>query len=64
MSPEAAILVAPYASCPFTTVRPVDLHEPGPGELLVRIDAAGVWHWDLSALNGSRPRPTPHGARL
>ena len=30
-----------------------------PGELLVRIEAAGVCHSDLSVVDGSRVRPTP-----
>jgi alcohol dehydrogenase len=49
---------------PYTTSAPLDVVEaelapPGPGELLVRIAAAGVCHSDLSVVNGSRPRPTP-----
>ena len=31
----------------------------GPGELLVRIEAAGVCHSDLSVVDGNRVRPTP-----
>lgn len=41
------------------TVREVDLADPGPGEVLVRIAAAGVCHSDLSVINGTRPRPVP-----
>ncbi|MEX0885780.1 MAG: alcohol dehydrogenase catalytic domain-containing protein [Phycisphaeraceae bacterium] len=37
----------------------LELGEPGPTELLVRITAAGVCHSDLSVVNGSRPRPLP-----
>jgi alcohol dehydrogenase len=40
-------------------VREVDLEGPGPGEVLVRIAAAGVCHSDLSVINGTRPRPLP-----
>lgn len=40
-------------------VREVDLEAPGPGEVLVRIAAAGVCHSDLSVINGTRPRPVP-----
>lgn len=35
------------------------LDPPQPGELLVRIDAAGLCHSDLSVVNGDRPRPMP-----
>ena len=37
----------------------LDLDAPRPGELLVRIDAAGLCHSDLSVINGDRPRPMP-----
>ena len=33
--------------------------QPGPGEVLVRIRAAGLCHSDLSVIDGNRPRPTP-----
>ncbi|GEL96581.1 alcohol dehydrogenase catalytic domain-containing protein [Cellulomonas terrae] len=50
---------APFArSRPFT-VGPLELDGPGPGELLVRIEAAGVCHSDLSVVDGNRVRPTP-----
>ena len=32
---------------------------PRPGEVLVRIEAAGVCHSDLSVVDGNRPRPVP-----
>jgi alcohol dehydrogenase len=41
------------------SVREVDLADPGPGEVLIRIAAAGVCHSDLSVINGTRPRPVP-----
>lgn len=41
------------------TVRTVTLDLPGPGEVLIRVAAAGVCHSDLSVINGSRPRPVP-----
>ena len=50
---------APYAESRPLTVGEVDLDGPGPGELLVRIEAAGVCHSDLSVVDGSRPRPVP-----
>ncbi|MDO5604118.1 MAG: alcohol dehydrogenase catalytic domain-containing protein [Paracoccus sp. (in: a-proteobacteria)] len=40
-------------------VREVDLDPPGPGEVLIRLGAAGVCHSDLSVINGTRPRPVP-----
>lgn len=49
----------PFArSLPFT-VGEVELDPPGPGELLVRIEAAGVCHSDLSVVDGNRQRPVP-----
>ena len=50
---------APYASSLPLAVETVDLADPKPGELLVRIDAAGICHSDLSVINGDRPRPMP-----
>ncbi|RAP40509.1 alcohol dehydrogenase [Rhodovulum viride] len=40
-------------------VRQLDLDAPGPGEVLIRVAAAGVCHSDLSVINGTRPRPVP-----
>jgi alcohol dehydrogenase len=37
----------------------VELLEPRAGELLVRVEAAGVCHSDLSVVDGSRIRPLP-----
>jgi alcohol dehydrogenase len=37
----------------------LDLDPPGAGEVLVRIEAAGVCHSDLSVVDGNRPRPVP-----
>lgn len=51
--------VTPYAeSAPFI-LSTLELAPPGAGELLVRIDAAGLCHSDLSVVNGDRPRPMP-----
>ena len=49
---------------PYTTSRPLeiveaDLGDPGPGQLLVKMAAAGLCHSDLSVINGDRPRDTP-----
>lgn len=49
----------PYADTLPLSVDTVDLDPPGWGEMLVRIEAAGVCHSDLSVLDGNRPRPTP-----
>jgi len=50
---------APYATSKPLTIREVELAPPGPGEVLVRIEAAGLCHSDLSVINGNRPRPMP-----
>ncbi|WP_293897653.1 zinc-binding dehydrogenase [Phenylobacterium sp.] len=49
----------PYAETRPLRLAQVDLGEPQHGELLVRIDAAGICHSDLSVVNGDRPRPMP-----
>ncbi|MCL6454005.1 MAG: zinc-dependent alcohol dehydrogenase family protein [Alicyclobacillus sp.] len=64
MQTRAAVLTAigkpaPYAASRPLEVRPVSLEEPGYGEVLIRIRAAGLCHSDLSVINGSRPRPVP-----
>ncbi|PWC06617.1 alcohol dehydrogenase catalytic domain-containing protein [Mycetocola zhujimingii] len=50
---------APFAASRPFTVGPIELDPPGPGELLVRIEVAGLCHSDLSVVDGSRQRPTP-----
>jgi alcohol dehydrogenase len=52
-------LPRPYAQSRPLTIETVTLAPPGPGEVLVRIAAAGVCHSDLSGINGDRPRPLP-----
>src|SRR5689334_19845302 len=37
----------------------VEVIGPGPGEVRVRVRAAGVCHSDLSARNGTLPQPVP-----
>src|SRR5450631_3030711 len=64
MKIRAAVLYAMDAKPPFAESRPlaieeIDLAPPGPGEILVRIGAAGLCHSDLSVINGHRPRPMP-----
>ncbi|GAT08649.1 alcohol dehydrogenase catalytic domain-containing protein [Mycolicibacterium novocastrense] len=49
----------PYAASKPLTVGELDLAAPGPGELLVRVEAAGLCHSDLSVVDGNRVRPVP-----
>ncbi|MFI1917134.1 alcohol dehydrogenase catalytic domain-containing protein [Nocardia sp. NPDC020380] len=50
---------APFAKSEPITVSELDLGDPAPGELLVRIEAAGLCHSDLSVVDGNRVRPVP-----
>ncbi len=50
---------APFATSRPVTIGPLELDPPGPGEILVRIEAAGVCHSDLSVVDGTRARPVP-----
>jgi Zn-dependent alcohol dehydrogenase len=64
MKTIAAVLESGSATRPFADSRPLrmatlDLAPPRAHELLVRIDAAGLCHSDLSVVNGDRPRPMP-----
>jgi len=52
-------LPAPYAQSRPLSVEEVTLAPPGPGEVRVKIHAAGLCHSDLSAINGDRPWPMP-----
>ena len=49
----------PYSESRPLSVGELELAEPGPGELLVRVEVAGLCHSDLSVVDGNRPRPTP-----
>lgn len=49
----------PYARSVPLAVDELDLAEPSDDEVLIRIDAAGVCHSDLSVVNGDRRRPLP-----
>jgi alcohol dehydrogenase len=49
----------PYADSTPLSVGELDLAGPGDSELLVRIEAAGLCHSDLSVVDGSRVRPVP-----
>ena len=64
MKIKAAVLNAMEAKPPFAeslplSIEAIDLAPPGPGEILVKIAAAGLCHSDLSVINGHRPRPMP-----
>jgi alcohol dehydrogenase len=64
MKTMAAVLRAVTDQRPYTASRPMQLEEvellaPRAGELLVRVEAAGVCHSDLSVVDGSRIRPLP-----
>jgi alcohol dehydrogenase len=52
-------LTRPYAESRPIAVHDLDLAPPGAGELLVRIEAAGMCHSVLSVVDGSRVRPVP-----
>lgn len=49
----------PYAQSRPLTVSEIELDPPGAGEILVRIEAAGLCHSDLSVVDGNRKRPVP-----
>ncbi|MHC5795911.1 alcohol dehydrogenase catalytic domain-containing protein [Lacisediminihabitans sp. FW035] len=49
----------PFAASAPLSISRLQLDSPGPGELLVRIEVAGVCHSDLSVVDGNRVRPTP-----
>lgn len=64
MKIHSAVLRTVGADRPYTGSLPLAVEEmqlasPGPSELLVRIEAAGVCHSDLSVVTGQRPRPLP-----
>ncbi len=64
MKTRAAVLYEMEKPRPYAISRPLVIEElelspPGPGEILVRIRAAGLCHSDLSTINGDRPRQMP-----
>lgn len=64
MRTRAAVLQELSRPAPYTDSRPLVIEElelagTGPGEVLVRVGAAGLCHSDLSVVDGSRPRPVP-----
>lgn len=64
MKMTAAVLLEQGLPHPFAISRPlrietVELVPPGPGEVLIKVAAAGLCHSDLSAIEGLRVRKLP-----
>jgi alcohol dehydrogenase len=64
MRTQAAVVSDMQSAPPYEASKPLkietlELDAPGPDEVLVRIQAAGLCHSDLSVINGNRPRPVP-----
>lgn len=53
-----AALLEP-AGRPLTLVDDIDVADPGPGDVVVRVHYCGVCHSDLSNVNGTFPAPGP-----
>lgn len=49
----------PFSQSQPLKVEEVSLDPPGPGEVLIKMRAAGLCHSDLSVITGVRPRPVP-----
>ncbi len=49
----------PYADSKPLEIAELELDPPGPGELLIRVGAAGRCHSDRLVIDGSRPRGMP-----
>jgi len=47
------------AASPVPSLRELDLSEPGPGEVLVRLVATGICHTDIKAASAGSPIPRP-----
>src|SRR5690625_7798391 len=61
MKTRAAVLKEMRPAKPYSASRPLELvdlelDDPGPGEVLIGIRAAGLCHSDLSVINGNRLR--------
>jgi len=54
---RAALLEGP--GLPLTIVDDVEIDDPGPGEVLVRVRQCGVCHSDLGIVDGKMPYPMP-----
>src|SRR6476661_9130280 len=49
----------PFAESKPISISELELTAPGPTEILVRLEAAGICHSDLSVVDGNRVRPVP-----
>lgn len=49
----------PFAESKPISITELELSGPGPTEILVRLEAAGICHSDLSVVDGNRVRPVP-----
>ncbi len=61
---KAAVLRKSGAARPFAQSMPlsieeIELEDPHPSDVVVKIAGAGLCHSDLSVINGDRPRPVP-----
>lgn len=56
---EAIARPGPYATSRPLTISQLELDPPRAHEVLVRIEAAGLCHSDLSVVDGNRARPVP-----
>lgn len=64
MKTRIALLSESGLPRPYTRSKPIEiveaeLDDPGPGELRIKVAAAGLCHSDLSVINGDRPRALP-----
>ena len=64
MKTRAAVLhtldmKAPFAQSKPLKIEEIELDNPGIGEVMVKMTAAGLCHSDLSVITGVRPRPVP-----
>lgn len=56
---ESMTATKPYAESQPLKFQELELDGPGEHEVLVRMEAAGLCHSDLSVVDGNRPRPMP-----
>lgn len=56
---EETIIERPFVRTQPLAIRDIELESPRKGEVLVRVEAAGLCHSDLSVITGDRPRPLP-----
>ncbi|MFE7566780.1 alcohol dehydrogenase catalytic domain-containing protein [Streptomyces sp. NPDC057539] len=52
-------LPPPYQESRPISISELELTAPGPDQVLIRVEAAGLCHSDLSVVDGNRVRPTP-----